>query len=288
MTPLLAFAQTTTYELTPSTERLPPFLWTTFTVLNNIHGIWRWYRRVELYRNPENLAQLLAGHLVNLAIGDLLILRIAAQCLLISTRVLECAQQQTRLYQAGLQWVVAVNNHYPKPNRISWSKQQTYTWLSPSSTDWLKIKTFSLRNRLERIVKCTAIIFLNFFKLSMCLMDAIDAFCLSPHTRNEGINEGFVNTMKWLDNLVENKEELLKGMAKNQAIIERILRGSPLSYAQLHNGVSKTLEKTENFYQNAKKISDFSNGIIIKLSKKMVNGCMVMTGLSSFRPTALA
>lgn len=287
MTPLVAFAQTTTYEFTPPSQRLPPFLWTGFTALNQIHGAWRWYRRIELYRNPDNLAQLLGGHIVNLVIGDMVLLRIAAQCLLISTRILECAQQQTALCLAGKRWMTAVKGHYPKPCRHSWNREHHSLWTSPSSKGSWQRQSAVFWDRIQRIVVCTAAIFIHLFKLSMKIMDAIDAFCLSPHTRNEGINEGIVNGMKWLDSLVENKEELLAGITANQAVIEKILRNSPITYTQLHQGVAKTLEKTEVAYHSAKKVSDFSNGILIELGKRILNGGMVMIGLSSYRPLVL-
>ncbi len=167
----------------------------------------------------------------------MLLLRIAAQCLLISTRVLECAQQQTVLYRSGQRWLTAVQDHYPQPNRCSWKSEHKNRWSSPSSAAWLRTTSQSFWNRIKRIAACAAIVFIHFFKLSMCIMDAIDAFCLSPYTRNEGINEGFVNAMKWLDNLVENKEELLQGLNSNKVLIERILRGSPINYTQLHSCV---------------------------------------------------
>ena len=108
----------------------------------------------------------------------------------------------------------------------------------------------------------------------------MDAFCLSPYTRNEGINESFINIMKWMDNLVENKAELLDGLTSNKVLIERILRNSPITYIQLHSCVTKTLEKTEAFYHKAKKISEFGNGILIALGKRVLRGSLVIIGLS--------
>ena len=280
MGPILSFAQTSAYELTPPGTRLPPFLWSAFATVNKIHGIWRWYRRVEVYRNPNNFSQLLAGHLVNLVVGDRLLIRIAAQCLLICTRVLECAQEQVVLYQAGSQWMEAVKGRYPMPCKRSWKIRQSHALCSPSSAAWIQLKSQALWNRVKRITFCTAKVFLHLFQLSMRLMDAIDTFSLSPHTRNEGINEGFVNAMKWMDNLVENKEELLQGIRTNRILIERILRGSPFTYEQLNHCVSKTMEKTEAIYDKVKKISDYGNGIFIDLGKRMLRGGMLMIGVS--------
>jgi hypothetical protein len=286
MTPL-TFAQTATYDLTPSSSRLPPFFWTAFIAINQIHGIWRWYRRIELYRHPDNFTQLLAGHITHLVLSDLLILRIAAQCLLITTRILECAEQQTRLYQCGQQWMSVFKGHYPLPLRTSWNQPHDTVWLSPSSSHWLKHSSCTLWENAKRITSCTAMIFIHLFTLSMRIMDAIDAFSLSPHTRYEGINEGFVNAMKCLNRLSENKEELLDGMTNNRLLIERLLNGSSITYHQLHSTATKALEKTEQVYRQAKKVSDFGNGILVSFGKRIVNGGMVVIGLAHYRPTAL-
>lgn len=287
MTPLVTLAQTATYESTPVMDRLPPFVWTAFTALNKIHGMWRWYRRVELYRNPDNFAQLLGGHLVHLVLGDVVLLRIAAQCLLISTRILECIHQQKVLRRACRRWKIAVKGHYPKPHHISWDKNHSGVWLSPSSVAAMHTQGWMLWDRAVRITRCTVSVFVQFFQLSMRLMDVVDSFCLSPYTRNEGIYEGFVNAMKCLDHLVEHKEDLLNGIVANQAIIERILKGSPLTYEQLYRNVAKTLEKTEAVYQKTKKVAEFGNGVIVECGKRVLTGGLIMVGLSNYCPPAL-
>lgn len=274
MIPLTTLVQQTTYEITPASSRLPPFLWTGFAALNKVHSLWRWYRRVEVYSNPNNFAQLLAGHAVNFIIGDIVVVRIAAQCLLISTRLLECVQQQAALCQAGRAWKDAILGHYPQPVRCSWD------------ASW-KVAGCVLWNRIQRIALCSLNLFEHTFRLSMRIMDAIDAFCLSPYTRNEGVNEGFVNAMKWMDTIVENKEKLLRGVVDNQIIIERILRGSPLTYNQVRDGVAKTLEKTETVHRQAKKISAFGNGVLIEAGKRMVDEMMVALGFARLRPSWL-
>lgn len=284
MTPLVTFTQTLTYELTPQSHRLPPFLWTTFTIINKVHSIWRWYRRIDLYRNPENLAHLLAGHFVNLTIGDKLLIRIAAQCLLIATRILECSQQQIAVYRSGKRWIEALKGHYPKTYRNSWNQKHQNLLTSPSSSFQLSTSSQILWDRIKRIVRCTLVIFIHLFKLSMCLMDTIDAFSLNPQTYSEGINESLINMIKWLNCLVENKHELLNGISSNQEIIEKILKESSITYMQLHSSVIKTLEKTEATYLKAKKVSQFSNGILIDLGKRILNGSMIVIGLSQYRP----
>lgn len=277
----------TTRELTPADLRLPSIVWSVFTAMNKLHGLWRWYRRYDLYTNPNNFAQLIAGHAVNFVIGDSVLLRIAAQCVLISTRILQCVEQQESLCREGRKWWDAVQGKYPDPIRCQWTKGET-VWLSPSSAHWWKANLKDFFAKMNRIFWSTTRIVTKTIKLSMKVMDAIDSFSLSPETRDEGINEFFVNTMKWLDTLVEKKETLLQGMIDNRIVIERILKGSPFTYEQLLKTVEGALKKTEAVYEKAQKVSKFGNGIIIDWGKIALNSLMVVTGFSKCRPTVLA
>lgn len=286
MTPLLTLAQTTTYEMTPPASRLPPFVWSAFATINKVHGLWRWYRRAEVYSNPNNFAQLLAGHALNMVLGDTLMLRIAAQCLLISTRMLECIQQQAIVFEAGRNWIAAIKGHYPTYHKVSWEKNLPI--LSPGTEQSIGLMFRSAMTRIERIARCTMTLVVETFTLSMRIMDAVDAFCLSPHTRNEGINEGFVNAIKWLDALTENKEELLYGLEENKPIIEKIIKGSPLTYEALRSGVERTLEKTGTMQKGARQVADFGNGVLVDMAKRIASGSMVVTGLADYRPVVLA
>ena len=279
MTPLNTLIQTVTYESTPPGMRLPPVIWSAFSVLNKIHGIWRWFRRIELYRNPDNLTQILAGHAVNFVLGDITLLRIAAQCLLISTRVLECVQEQASVCRSGRRWMEAIKGHYPEPVEDSWEKYPQKTLRTTLTPLWNQVHRISLRT--FSLLKHT-------FLLSMRIMDAVDAFCLSPYTRNEGINEGFVNAIKWLDTIVQNKDELLTGMVENRSIIDRILTHSPFTFNQLYDNITNTLEKTEFVAVKAKKIASFGNGALIYWGKRITGGAMVVMGLADYRPTNLA
>lgn len=280
MIPLTTFVQTTTYDLTPASSRLPPFIWSAFTTLNKVHSIWRWFRRAEVYTNPNNLAHLLTGHVLNFIVGDIVILRIAAQCLLISTRILECVQEQAIFYQEAIALKTALLGRYPLPVRSDWKCH--------SIISSYKIHSHDLWNHVQRTAASVLSLFEHAFKLSMRILDTIDAFSLSPYTRNEAFNESFVNAIKWIDTIVENKEELLSGLTDNRIVIERILQGSPFTYEQLRDAVTKTVEKTEAFHIKTKKITTFSNGIIIATGKRMIDEVMISLGLARLRPTWLA
>lgn len=284
MTPLVSFVQTTTYDVTPPGVRLPPVIWSVFTALNKVHGLWRWYRKTELYSHPENLAHLLAGHVLNFVIGDSLILRVSAQCLLVATRILDCAKQQAGLCRSGHRWVEAITGKYPPAISVEWEKPGSDGWLSPSTVHWWKTTTQTISERITRIAYATLDIFKKIFKLSMSIMDVIDAFCWNPTTKDDAITESFINIKKWIATAVENKEELLDGLANNKALIERLLQNSPFTFEQLHTGVSKTLEKTEFLHG----VSNAIGGETKKQLKRIGDGFMIGVGAARVRPTFLA
>lgn len=288
MTQFVSFVQSSTYDLTPGPLRLPPVVWTTFAALNKVHGLWRWYRRIELYRQPDNLMQLLGGHIIDKVVGKAYVLRVAAQCLLVATRILECVQQQAEVCRCGKVWWNAIKGHYPKNTEIKWEDSGTYAYLSPSTVHWFKMKGHMLWARIERVALLTLNLFKEAFKLSMTIMDVIDVFCWSPETSNEGVRESFVNITKWMDTAVNNKDELLAGIQNNRDLIERLLKKSPFTYEQLYQGVSSTLDGTEILAKGIKKVSKMGGGALIESGKKAISGVMVVAGLSKLRPLALA
>lgn len=288
MTPLVDLVQTTTLDLTPNHLRLPPVVWAGFIALNKVHGLWRWYRSFEMYQQPDNLFQLLAGHIANKVLGESHILRLAAQCLLVATRLLECVQQQYELCQAGRCLLLAIKGHYPAPLRVEWEKNcDRSTWLSPTTVHWWKYKASEISQRIQRIALCTLELVKEAFVLSMKIMDVIDAFSWSPAARKAGVIESFVNITKWLDAIVDNKAELLAGMTENRGLIEHLLRKSPFTYESLHEGVAQALAKTEMVSQGVKKISAKQREALIHFGKKAVSGTLVVAGFSDYRPVAL-
>lgn len=285
---LVTYVQTTAYDLTPPSLRLPPAIWEIFTGLNKVHNLWRWYRRAELYQQPDNLFQLFTGHLVNIAVRDSLLLRVAAQSLLVSTRLLECSQQQIRLKESARELVGALIGRYPKPVSIAWEKGMSYFGLSATTVYWWKTRGLSIYQRIQRIALLLSNVILESFLLSMKIMDVIDAFSWSPMIRNDAVNELFVNLTNSFENLVNNKEELLLGLTENQSTIEYLIKTTPFTYKQLLGAVENTLDTSQTIHQNMKKISNIGGETLLNIGKRMVGGGMVVIGLADYRPTILS
>lgn len=280
MTAISEFVRTTAYEITSTQFRLPGFMWSALSSFNQVHAAWRWYRKGILYSNPDNFSQLLTGHVVNFVCGESTLLKIAAQSLLVATRLLECARQQASIYNEGKRLIAAIKGHYPYPLDIAWSNASCPFVLSPSSLYTWKVICLSAWHRVTRVAIIASKIFFKMFILSMCIMDTIDAFYISPTTKNEAINECCLNIIQWLDTLVDSKEVLLQGLTENREVIEKILKGSPVTYIQLQSSVASALNVTETLQQQVKKVTTFGNGLLINVGKQSLHGALVVTGIN--------
>lgn len=274
------FVRTTTYEITSPQLRLPGLMWSALIALNQIHGIWRWHRRTVLYTNPENFTQLLAGHMANYVFGESTLLKIAAQSLLIATRLLKCAHQQISLYNEGKRLIAAIQGHYPAPNNEAWPTHSGFYLFSPSSIYEWKFFGKTIWLRLSRVARILSRLFIKAFTLSMCWMDAIDAFYISPTTKNEAINESCLNIIQWLNTIVEQKETLLQEITENKHIIEKILSHSPFTFTQLQTSISSALATTETLQKHAHKVASFSNGLLVNLGKQSLRDAAIVTGFN--------
>lgn len=277
MIPLISFVQTTAYEATPPSLRLPRFAWHLFSMINKVHGAWRWYRKVELYTTPDRFFELLAGHVLHFVVGDLFIVRIAAQSLLIATRILECSQQQAAFCRTGKKWLRAFSSpeyQYAHSPLIKGKK-----WISPSSFCWWRQIGADFAARVQAIVHFSFKLFERGFRLSMSLLDALDAICLNPHTAQDAMQESVVNIMKWIDAIVENRQELLKRVGENRQIIERLLEKSSLTYEQFYAALVKTIQGTRAVQQTVKFISVSARRRILEAGKIASTSSLVIMGV---------
>jgi hypothetical protein len=251
MTTPVKFVQNATYVFTPETSRVPRSLWTVFVVFNKIHATWRWYRRYNLYTQQQSMAQLFAGHVVDNIISETHFLRIAAQSLLIATRILECVKAQEDFCNNYGAWKRGLTGNYTISRPVRWRTEPVGPF-SASTVSQMEHFGARAKERVVRVASTTSQLAKSMFFLSMKVMDTLDAINWTPEARRDAVVESFVNIGIWLDTAVNNKETLLDGLERNKRLIEHILTMTPVSYSQLHSGVSSALRNTErvhNVYQ---------------------------------------
>lgn len=216
-----------TLSLIPKEERLPPQAMGAFMLVHKVHAAWMYLRKWSIYSNPQNFPALLAGHAVNHYLGNYLVIRVSAQCVLLVTRVIACAEQYRAFYHACLNAKDSLYCTYPIVQTSNKVKQTAY--------------------RLQDIAQSAFNLLWEAFKLSMCYMDVITVLSFSADTTDEGIKEVFYNSFKSIDTLTENKQELLNSLNNNKALISTILKPLPGGYTAevLIKGVTSILNGAE-------------------------------------------
>lgn len=281
--------RSTTTEMAHSGVCLPAPVISVVTAFTRVRKLWRWIRLGKIYTNPNNFLKLAAGHTLNLAFGNNVILRVSAICVLIATRILECVEQHFALQRSWDNLVSAFKGRFPTPIKVEWAVKATNKFLSISTVVWWKYQFKHIWEVIKRIAVCILKLVKEAFILSMRIADAIESFTLSPTVRNEGINLLFVNGALWMDRLVENKDLLVQGLNSNKRVIERILKGihAPFSAEQLIDVAKGAMDKTEKVHLALEKVSDSVGMFLVACLKKWGFEFMHALGLHHLIPQSL-
>lgn len=279
ISPIVHLVQNTARYQTPNLYRMPPTTWAIFTTLHKIHQCWRWIRKAEIYSNPQNFQNLLAGHAVNWIVGDKLLIRIAAHCVLIMTRILACVEGQIAVHRAYQDWINSLKMTHSRHRQ--WKTYHEIIVFSPSVVNRINSTKDRLVMRIQEIMICSLCLVGELFILSMSLMEAIEAFSLNPQSRQESINEVFVNSNYSIDQLIENKELMVSRLKHNKRLVEMILTGIGTTYKveQLIEAVEGAINIVEDV-QNVVKFSDmptnFGKRVFLEIkatSRYLTNVC---------------
>lgn len=277
MTPVVNLVHSSARSLTPVEVKVPGIVWNFFTVVHRVHRIWRWYRKAEIYSNPNNFYSLVAGHVLNFALGDNMVVRIAAQCVLIANCITKCVSQIVSLSRTYRKWIHSFGgNDYQcksmrKTNEIYEGQRGVFkNFFTP------------IIERIKKVAKATFKLLKSIFKLSMKFMDAIESFSMSPVTQNESINELFINGASFLDKMVKNQQLLLDTLENNKPLVSNILIGikSSITADQLTETVSKSLSVTST----VQKISNAGGGALKNFAKHAVFGAAALVGVDKHLP----
>lgn len=277
--------QNTTRYLVPETAQMSGSALKVFGVMNWAHHLYRYYSKKELYSNPDNFGQLLAGHVLNFVVGDNMVIRTAAHCILIVNRIMACVDQQVALYNSYQKWTDAVAGRFSRHCKQGWSKGHKASLLSPSTDTWLQVKQLQIWTRIQRIVQRTWVLLQDVFKLSMNLMDAIEAFSFSPAIRNESMNELFINLNQSVDRLANNQQLLLDKLIKHKHTVARILDGVGSSYKV--DKFIDVVQSTVNATKSVQSVVNAGNGFLTKVGQHAATGLMVSVNLGKHIPTAM-
>jgi len=289
MQPALDIVNQATRNAIPNPMRTSPALWAGFSALHKVHRLWRTYRRTKVYSNPDNFLRLMAGHAANFAVGDSLLFRVAAQCVLISTRILECAEQQRALQKSWDQLVHSFRGTYVIPAQADWGRGAKSDYLSPSTISWWNVSGTQLAKRAYRVAVGIIDVGSQAFQLSMKIMDAVEVFTFNPETGDEAMNELFVNGSKWMDQLVDNKELLISSLEGNRGLISKILEGTGAngSVDDLIGKVRAAIGRAEEVRDQENEIAEEFGMVAAAFGKKALYGVAKGLGLAQFVPVEM-
>ena len=277
----------TTVSLTPSEFQLSGFLSHCFRIIHFIHKIWYWCRRFDLYKNPDNFLKLAAGHTLNWVAGDRALIRIAAQAVLIGTRVIENVKEQSALVKESKNFWRTVTNPYSISMRIKYEEFEPNKWISLKTRYKWKIRIRILTRKIVKISVASFHIIKRLFILSMKTMDAASAFSYgNPHLRQESLNEFFINSSKCMEELIQNREWLVNSLKKNKGVIDTLLKNSFSIFTvdQLINTIEKGLDVTERVHSGIETSSKVVGVFGRDLFKRATFGLFQAAGLTDLMP----
>lgn len=286
---VVGIVQATAQQAVVQEEHMGGFLEGCYQLIHKVHRVWRWYRRAELYSNPDNFLSLAAGHGLNwLGGGNSSVINIAAQVLLVASRIITCVEAQIEVVrEARALWVDAVNPYYLPP-RVEWKDEAVNSrWISPSDRiEWKKMWG-ALMERIKRVAYRLFSLGKKLFLLSMKTLDAAEAFSYNNNS-SERINELFVNSRKCLSLLADNQELLLHGLQKNKGVIASLLGNthSVFTADQFIDVVANSFKAVKAVNEGVETVSQAVGDIGRDIAKHMVFGLFQAAGLLDLLPNS--
>lgn len=269
--------------------QLPIIVWIPFQAIHSVHRCWCYWRRFQIYKDPNNFATLAAGNAAYFLGADLPVIRGIAQAVMIANRIFLCIEKQATLCTHCKELVLAVKGHYMPHDRANWSSYSKANFASPSTRLWCKTFGYSTTLRMQRIAYCAYLILVDSFQLSMLMMDAAESFSSDSYNNGHHVREFFYNTSASVDLLVNNREKLLLEMQKHRGVIQAILStmGVPLTADQIIASLSKGLSSAATLNVASQKAQAMFGRLMADFLGKGFFGFLFGIGLSEYVPQVL-
>jgi hypothetical protein len=204
ITPRIIIESTDAYKENFST--LPKALTALYAVVHKLHSLWRRFRKVKLYTNPHSLIKLGAGHFVyHVGGANSSWLGFTAQSVLLAHRISFCVRSLLHFIEA---WKIFKESfkhkedfNYRLPDRLNIAPFN----FSATTEFYLMAKIDRLSLRISTVWRAFYHLMSSLFFLSMRTLDAIEAFHITPESREEAIKELFIHGGE-LFALIKNEE----------------------------------------------------------------------------------
>jgi hypothetical protein len=166
----------TTKGLVAGGPSLPPFLLDLFSGVHSAHRYWRIIRKVKLYTDSGQWANLIAGHALNWVAGDSKVIQFAARCVAIAVFVKDAMDNMLRIVETYQDLDEAWNGKFVPsiPKRSEFPKGNFF--FSASTVDFWQTKVIEWIETAKKIFFCLIRLMANLFLLSMHVLDAVECF----------------------------------------------------------------------------------------------------------------
>lgn len=258
-----------------------------FCAVHRVHQLWWCHQRKEVYSNPDNFVQLMAGHTIYSIAGNNFVIRAAAQAVMISTRIMECLDEQAALCrETELLWQGVAGTEAFLPKKVKWERNQDSNFFSPSTRMYWRHKGAGATVRFFRVVRSTLLIIRRLFILSMRVMDAIAAFSYNAATEHEAVGEFFVNCSKWIDLLINNNKKMLTTLKNNRIVMASVLKSmnAAITVEELIDSVEKAFNITEPVNDNVKGVPQIVRVVAKDVFQRSMFGLCQTFGLAPYMP----
>ncbi len=223
ITPLQAIQETVSTSAAPVGGEITGKLAKTLKVLCWIHRIWRGTRTARAATSVPKFMTYLGGVGLNLAYGDRRGVKIAAQTVLIATRVVESIEHLVTLNLYFSEIKREVCGETILPMKAEWKKPGAVVFMSPSIQENAKTGLMTLKHRISRVAYLVAMIVYHIFDLSMCIYDASKGFDIDNEHVSDNINEIFTNGYTMWNKLTTDLPLLAEKLEEHSKVIDVLL-----------------------------------------------------------------
>lgn len=286
---VIEIVEQTARQNVPPGEQMNGLLGNCYQGIYRVHRLWRWYRRAEIYTNPDNILCLAVGHGLDwLGGGNSVVINLAAHILLVATRIHACVEEQVQVTRAARALCSERTSCHLLLRKLKWKRSlKKHHWLSLSSKISWKQTFLWLVVRIKRLAGKLLSLGQRLFLLSMKTLDAAEAFSYN-NNRQERIHELFINSKKCLEVLISEKELLLHGLKKYRGIIAQILENthSMFSADQFIEVVSNSFKVAESVHSGVECASKVVGDLGKDLAKRTAFGIFQAAGLLDLMPNS--
>ena len=239
-------------EMLPQGLGLPWQISGPFHLFHKVHSVWRWHLKTsQVYQSSGNFALLVTGCITNVFFGKTVILRIAAQSVLIARRIVDYVKQHRAFVRSWNKLCDAVRGKYYYRVTVHAGGPSGFLsaiFSASTATSWLVSYKLAVE-RTRRIWNGTANLMSEGFLLSMRLADVVEAFSISDSTRDESVNELFLNAVSLIGELVEDRANLIQELKDNREVIDKLLY-----YTHSQYSVENIIQQVENVADVAERV----------------------------------